>query len=379
MLQKIRTHSRFAVSRGIPRLGVFLLCLGGALVLAGCATTPPPAPEACVQQVQARADAFRTATGCPGVTVGFVLADGRAGAVASGISDKTTGRTMQPDDRMLLGSVGKTYVSAVLLQLVEEGRVELDTKISHWFGAEPWFHRLPNAEDLTLRHLATHTSGILRYIYTDEFKQAFKANLQRTWEPEELIAFALDSEPLFPVDEGWSYADTNYILVGMIIERVMGRTYYEELNERILEPWKLRATTPSDHPELPGTGLRLHHGREPARSACASRARWPLCDQPAVRMVWRRADYHVARPGALGEAALRRRRAEAGDQDQAMRRCHNNLGPEAGIWLRRNAAPQRARASPGPRRLHARLSHHHGLLPRPRSGPWRRKSTPKRV
>ena len=227
-------------------------CLAYTVVLAGCVTTPRPVPEECRLRVQERVDAFRAEQGCPGVTVGFVLADGRCGAVAAGVSHKATGRAMEPGDRMLMGSVGKTYVSAVMLQLVEEGRVELDAKISRWFGEDAWFARLPNAKTITLRSMMNHTSGIPRHILVPEFQEAVKADTQRSWKPEELIAFVLDAEPLFAVGEGWSYADTNYILVGMIIERVTGRRYYEELGDRILGPLGLSDTTPSDRPELRG-------------------------------------------------------------------------------------------------------------------------------
>ena len=184
--------------------------------------------------------------------MGFVLPDGRSGAAATGLSHKTSERPMQPTDRMFSGSIGKTYVAAVMLQLADERRIELDTKISHWFGDDEWFNRLPNAQDITLRMLLNHTTGIPRHIMTPGFQAAVKAQPQKVWRPDELIAYVLDAEPLFPAAQGWSYADTNYILVGMIIERVTGRTYYQELTDRILKPLRLTDTTPADRPDLPG-------------------------------------------------------------------------------------------------------------------------------
>ncbi|UCC32011.1 MAG: beta-lactamase family protein, partial [Phycisphaerales bacterium] len=169
-----------------------------------------------------------------------------------GVSSQGTTRPMTPRDRMLLGSIGKTYVTAVMLKLVEEGRVELDSKISRLFGHDEWFPRLPNAHGITLRMLMNHTSGISRYIYTPEFQAAIKGQPHKIWRPEELLSFILDAKPLFPVGQGWSYSDTNYILVGMIIERVTGRTYYEELTDRILMPFKLVDTSPSDRADLEG-------------------------------------------------------------------------------------------------------------------------------
>ena len=132
---------------------------------------------------------------------------------------------MQPSDRMLAGSVGKTYAAAVALQLCEAGRLDLDAKTARWLSDEPWFPRLPNAEQLTLRQLMNHTSGLRDHVWMPDFHAALAADMQRVWRPEELVAYVLDTEPLFPAGAGWSYADTNYILVGMIIERVTGRPF----------------------------------------------------------------------------------------------------------------------------------------------------------
>jgi D-alanyl-D-alanine carboxypeptidase len=201
--------------------------------------------------VQEALESFRARLDAPGATAAFVLRDGRGATVATGVSDQESGRPMQPLDRMLAGSVGKTYVSAIVLQLLEEGRVDLDQKITDWFGQEPWVERLPNGRDITLRMLMNHTSGIPEHLDVPEFMTAFRADLYKVWRPEDLIRFVLDVDPLFPAGKGWSYADTNYILVGMIIERVTGATYYDELQRRLLRPLDLRDTIPSDRPDLP--------------------------------------------------------------------------------------------------------------------------------
>jgi D-alanyl-D-alanine carboxypeptidase len=205
-----------------------------------------------VGRLQAQLDAFRQKTGCPGATAAFVLADGPRGAAATGVSHKSSATPMRAGDRMLSGSIGKTYVAAVTLQLVEEGRVKLDTPVSHWLGDRDWYARVPNADSITLRMLMNHTSGVPEHVQMPVFHEALAARPDKTWKPEELVAFVLDRPPVFAAGEGWSYADTNYIFVGMIVEQVTGRTYYEELRRRILEPYGLQDTIPSDRPELPG-------------------------------------------------------------------------------------------------------------------------------
>jgi D-alanyl-D-alanine carboxypeptidase len=204
------------------------------------------------QAVQAKLSELHRMAEFPGATVGFVLPDGRHGSVSVGVSDLVKKTPLAPGDRMLAGSIGKTYVAAVVLQLVEEGKINLDEKIEHWFSREVWFGRLPNAKEITLRMLMNHTSGIPEHVLKPEFITAMKAEPDKVWKPEELIAYILDAKPLFQAGQGFSYADTNYILVGMIVERVTKKNLYDEVERRVLKPLKLRDTIPSDRRILPG-------------------------------------------------------------------------------------------------------------------------------
>src|SRR6185369_2154040 len=161
-------------------------------------------------------------------------------------------RPMRPTDRMLQGSVGKTYVAAVAMQLVGEGKLDLDAKIERYLGREPWFGRLPNAHDITVRQLMRHTSGLVRYEFQPAATAALRANPFKEWAPEERLSYILDSKAPFAAGQGWEYSDTNYIVLGMIIERLLGEPYYAAVRKRVLEPLALRNTLPSDRRALPG-------------------------------------------------------------------------------------------------------------------------------
>lgn len=204
------------------------------------------------QLVQAKLNELHSSAEFPGATVGFALADGSSASVSAGLSDIESNTRLAPGDRMLAGSIGKTYVAAVMLQLAQEGKVKLDEKIERWFGSESWFAKLPNARDITVRMLMNHTSGIPEHVLSKEFAKALKGDPDKIWKPEELLAFILGSGPLFPAGQGWSYADTNYILVGMIVERATKKSLYGEVEKRILKPLKLNQTIPSDRRILPG-------------------------------------------------------------------------------------------------------------------------------
>jgi D-alanyl-D-alanine carboxypeptidase len=159
---------------------------------------------------------------------------------------------MLPSDRMLQGSVGKTYFAAVATQLVGEGLLDLDAQASDYLGDRPWFSRIPNASSITVRNLMNHTSGVMRYEFKEQFVTDLRADPDRHWEPEDLVAYVLDEEPSFAAGQGWEYSDTNYILLGMIIEEITGRDLYAEVESRLLTPLGLRNTVPSDGRTIPG-------------------------------------------------------------------------------------------------------------------------------
>ena len=230
-------------------------CASGAPTPDGTAAARPAiaAPDSALRaRLQVSLDSFRVAAGFPGATLGVALRDGRTLALATGMSDTARRIAMRPTDRLLSGSVGKTYVAAVALQLVEEGKLELDAPISRYLGGESWFTRLPNARDITVRQLMNHTSGLVRYEFQPAVADALRRDPFATWTPERRLSYILDTQAPFAAGQGWEYSDTNYIVLGMIIERLTGREYYGELRRRILDPLELRNTIPSDRRELPG-------------------------------------------------------------------------------------------------------------------------------
>jgi D-alanyl-D-alanine carboxypeptidase len=225
-------------------------------IIYGCSTplysTDTNVDETFKQEFQQKLDELRQAEGFPGVTAGIVLPDGQSMSFASGFADVEAKVKMNPHARMLSGSIGKTYVAAVALQLIKEKKFSLEDKISLFFKDENWFPHLPNAQNITLNMLMNHTGGLPRYVFKENLWIQLKQSPDKVWTPEERIALILDDKPLHPAGKGWAYSDTDYILVGMIIEKVTGHTYYEELNKRILQPHGLKFTSPSDSRRLQG-------------------------------------------------------------------------------------------------------------------------------
>ena len=231
------------------------------LLLAGLDTAPRAGSPR--DRVQRALNELTEAAAVPGASAAVVMPDGEAIAVAAGWADRERQVPMTPETLLLQGSVGKTYVAAVALQLIEEGRLGLDDAIGKHLGEEPWFDRLPNAPQITVRMLMNHTSGLVRYEFQERFIKDLVSNPEKRWRPEELIEYILDTEPPFRAGEGWEYSDTNYIVLGIIIEKVSGAEYFEELRRRILEPLGLQATHPVSGPELEGLAQGYAGARNP--------------------------------------------------------------------------------------------------------------------
>ncbi|MBX2876254.1 MAG: beta-lactamase family protein [Saprospiraceae bacterium] len=202
--------------------------------------------------LQASLDSIVKEQQLPGATAAIVLADGQLISLASGYADKEEKIAMPLGAQMLLGSVGKIFVSAVTLQLVDEGKIQLNDKVSKYFIGVDWYKDLPNAEDLTTQSLLNHTSGLPRYVFAPAFIAAIEKDPIRSWTPAECLAIIASEAPKHPVGQGWGYSDTNYILLGLIIEKVTQSSYYTQLEERIISAFHLRSTYPSTQRELPG-------------------------------------------------------------------------------------------------------------------------------
>ena len=230
-------------------ISFFVVCLLSAVVVCGQPTANKTELKAALQL---KLDEWHKAGSFPGATLGVVLANGESFGLAVGFSDRETKTAMKPADRMLAGSVGKTFAAATALQLIKEGKINLDDKIEKYLGSEEWFARLPNAKEITVRQLMNHTSGLVRYEFKDQFTKDLTANPEKVWKPAELVGYLFGEKAPFEAGKGWDYSDTNYIVLGIIIEKVTGRKFYDEANRRLLKPLKLNDTIPQDGPRLKG-------------------------------------------------------------------------------------------------------------------------------
>lgn len=205
-----------------------------------------------VKLLQARLDSLTDNQLVPGATLSVRFNDGTNISLASGLADVENKIPMKPDDIMFSGSVGKTYVAAVVLKLYEQGLINLKAKAISYLQDTAWFQRVQNAPEITVEMLLNHTAGIPEYVYQKELWQAIKENPDKVWSVEERLSYIIDEPPVNPAGEGWAYADSHYLILGLIIEKVTGQSYYDVLDELILGPCNLRHTFHSDRRSIPG-------------------------------------------------------------------------------------------------------------------------------
>jgi D-alanyl-D-alanine carboxypeptidase len=208
-------------------------------------------------QFEAALGTARAEQDLPGLGMAIAYRDSRKLWFSSaGYANLTTQAPWLPSNESRIGSVTKTFTAAIIMQLSEEGLLSLDDAIESWVPG--WY------EGPTLRHLLGNTSGIASYNYVGGF------DLSRAWTPVELVQWAYDNEPNLRFVPGtqWEYSNTNFVLLGMVIEKATGRAYGDALRTRLLEPVKLDmrlALAGDDSQEL----VRCYTGSPPVDSSDA--------------------------------------------------------------------------------------------------------------
>ncbi|MGW0706099.1 serine hydrolase domain-containing protein [Streptomyces sp. NPDC002643] len=241
-------------------VGVTAIAAAGTALLA----TPAVAAGAAVNAAGTRTSEHTATQGAMDAAVAAgvpgVVAEVRDGQGVwkgtSGVANLTTGQPRGADDRFRTGSVTKTLVATVMLQLQAEGRVDLDATVDHYL---PGLVR-GNGHDggkITVRQLMNHTSGIFNFTEDATFVRKvmgieFLQTRYDDWTPQQVIALALENPPQFEPGTSWRYSNTNYLVLGLILEKLTGRPYAEEIERRITGPLGMRATYfPGRDPRVP--------------------------------------------------------------------------------------------------------------------------------
>src|SRR3954447_4337911 len=194
-------------------------------------TQGPPATSIPSGSLQAKLDAARARLRIPGITVAILWDDGREWLGPSGARDAAASEPMTTGTAVGLASVSKTLTAAVVLQLVDEGKLTLDQAVA------PLLPEDALDERITVRMLLDHTSGLPDFFLNPKIDSALRRAPNATWTPADALAYV----PKGHATPGrrWIYSNTNYLLLGELVERITGRPIAVEIRDRLLTPLDL--------------------------------------------------------------------------------------------------------------------------------------------
>ncbi|WP_405505557.1 serine hydrolase domain-containing protein [Streptomyces purpurascens] len=219
------------------------VALTAALAAPALAAPPTGGHDATRRAVRAA-----VAEGVPGVTVTVRDRDGGTWGTTAGVGDLRTGEPRSKRDHYRIGSASKTFIATVVLQLEAEGELSLDDTVEKWLpgvvrGGDH------DGRGITIRQLLNLTSGVHDLLADETFQRTymlkegfFRHRFDRKT-PRELVAMALSNQRDFEPGTSWKYSNTNYILAAMVIEKITGHPYGDAVEQRVIEPLNLTATS----------------------------------------------------------------------------------------------------------------------------------------
>jgi D-alanyl-D-alanine carboxypeptidase len=199
------------------------------------------------RELQAELDAL-VAAGAPGAIL-LVRDDHRSAVYTAGYGDVPNQTPIRPDDHFKIASLTKSYTASVVLQLVGEHRLRLSDSVERWLPGV-----VPNGRHIKVAQLLQHLSGLFDYSNDPRLLEPYlDGDLGFYWAPRQLIDLAVSHEPLYPPGQTdhATYSNTNYVLLGLIVEAITGNPIGEELQRRIFDPLSLDNTLYQTEPGLP--------------------------------------------------------------------------------------------------------------------------------
>jgi D-alanyl-D-alanine carboxypeptidase len=181
--------------------------------------------------LQAATDRARMAFGLDALAIGVSIDASSGWTGASGLARDGLTR-LDGDSSFAIASITKTFTAALVLQLIDEGRLSLHDRVAELLPD------VPVPADVTVEQLLRHTSGIADLL--NPLRDRLNAAIERLWQPGEVVAAV--GQPWFAPGTAWAYSNTNYVLLGMIVERAGGGAFKKQLRNRLLSPLGLDAT-----------------------------------------------------------------------------------------------------------------------------------------
>lgn len=223
-------------------------------LLAGCAIEDGGGyknyDQSTIASISAILDRRMATATAPGAMVGIWEDGYETLLMAKGYADVAAKRPAVATDRFRIASNTKMFTAKAILLLADEGLLSLDDKVSKYLPS------IANADQVTIRQLANHTSGYFNYTEDPGFAAAGAANPTRQWKPEEIFEY-IKARPLeFTPGSTYKYSNTGYLLMGMIIEKVTGKKWTEYISSRITGQLSMLETTCPEGSAISGSYMK---------------------------------------------------------------------------------------------------------------------------
>ena len=184
--------------------------------------------------LDARLERLRAKYGMPGISAAILFADGSVWRGTAGLADVAAGRPVTTDTAFSIASVSKTFTSALILALVEDGQLSLDSAVTSYLPS------LAIDRRITVRQLLDHTSGLRDFFFHPRIDRALLTQPARVWDAARSLRYV--RKPLVKPGTAWQYSNTNYLVLGMLAEAVGGAPIADQLRDRFFTPLGLRDT-----------------------------------------------------------------------------------------------------------------------------------------
>jgi D-alanyl-D-alanine carboxypeptidase len=212
------------------------LILAVMLFASSCARVEDPSSKEIQQKLDALMEGTMSEYKAPGMILAVWVPGKEPYVKAKGLADINAGKKLKASDRFRIGSNTKIFTATVILQLVDEGKLKLDDKLSKFY---PF---VPNSENITIKMLLNHTSGLFNYSEGEEFDRILEADIIHPFTPRQLVDFAVKNKPYFPPGKGFHYSNTNTVLLGMIVGKVTGIPLEQQIKNRFIDKLALKNT-----------------------------------------------------------------------------------------------------------------------------------------
>ena len=214
--------------------------------------SPAAVDPALAAALQAEIEAIRAEDSIPGLSATVIMPDGSKWEGAAGQSSVDPSVPASVDTVFSAGSVTKTFVAATIMQLADEGALDIDDPLSTWLSD------FPGATDISLRHLLGHTSGVFNYFEHPAYNRSVFGEPAHVWTPTEILDRFVVDDPYCNPGTCYHYSNTGYVLLGLVIEEVSGALLGDELRNRWLTPLDLDETFFQDETALPSNASTGH-------------------------------------------------------------------------------------------------------------------------